>query len=63
MVAGKTTAYSALSYNEMRTKLYDLADKYPEVMTVETSEERFGIGYSTKCGQDLCKLDIVTVTA
>jgi hypothetical protein len=54
--------YKYLEYHEMRGKIYSLAEKNPEIMQVQTSEEMLGIGYFEKCGEDTCRLDIVTLT-
>ena len=46
----------------MRAEIYKLAEKYPQIMTVQTSEQRFGIKHYQMCGMEICKLDIVTIT-
>ena len=51
--------YAQLSYSEMRYKLRQLAEGYPDVMRMETAKERFDIGYEVECEEGaLCELDI-----
>ena len=57
--------YKKLSYAEIRVKLVDLAKKFPEVIKLETAEEKLDIPYLIDCSStpgDKCVLDIVTLT-
>jgi hypothetical protein len=35
--------YKYMEYTDMRREIYKMAEQYPEIMNVQTSEERFGI--------------------
>ena len=54
--------YKYMEYTDMRREIYKMAEQYPQIMNVQTSEERFGIKHYQKCGLEVCKLDIVTIT-
>ena len=56
--------YTYLSYQQIRQKLATLEDKYPNLVQLETAEEKLGIPYLTDCDSqgNKCVLDIVTLT-
>ena len=36
----------------MRGKLQSLKEKYPSLIRIETSEEKYGLPHYAKCGED-----------
>lgn len=57
--------YTYLTYQGMRGKLADLAERFPGTMLLENQADKFGIPYLIDCdsnGGGKCVLDIVTVT-
>ena len=65
LMASTTTAdvpYEYLGYDLMRAGLAELADQFPQVLLLETSATKLGVPYLVDCGEDLCVMDIVTVT-
>ena len=44
--------YKLFEYAEMRAALQELADTYPEICTLETAEEKFGIEHRTDCAEN-----------
>ena len=45
--------YKYLSYDEMREKMYVLRDSYPNLIRIETSEEKFNIPHYVYCGDEV----------
>ena len=65
LMASTTTAdvpYKYLSYDMMRAMLAELADQFPQVLLRESSATKLDVPYLVDCGEDLCVMDIVTVT-
>ncbi|CDW79494.1 zinc carboxypeptidase family protein [Stylonychia lemnae] len=58
----KAEDYKYIPYAEMRQKLYNLANLYPNLMKIETAEQRYGIPHEVECGNELCQIDIVTIS-
>ena len=56
--------YTFLDYSTMRSKLQKLHSLFPDVVRLDTAENKYDIPYheKVKCGTDACVLDIVTVT-
>ena len=57
--------YTFLNYSTMRAKLQRLHTLFPDVIRLDTAENKYGVPYyhnKVKCGNDDCVLDIVTVT-
>ena len=63
MKPSKKEPYRQLSYSTMRVKLAELARQFPDVIDLDTAENKLGIPYMVDCeaGQK-CQLDIVTLT-
>ena len=64
-MASTTTAdvpYEYLDYDLMRAGLAELANQFPQVLLLETSATKLDVPYLVDCGDDLCVMDIVTVT-
>ena len=54
----------ALSYEEMRLKLQSLAKLFPDVIQLESSDDKLGIPSLVTCTKknERCIVDIVTLT-
>ena len=57
-------AYEQMSYDQIRSRLTDLAQKFPSVMLLENSKSKVGVPYLVDCDDkgNKCVLDIVTIT-
>lgn len=58
-------AYQQLDYDEMRAKLIDLAEQFPNVLSLNNSDSQTGVPYLVDCDEEneiKCVLDIVTIT-
>ena len=53
-----------MSYDQIRSRLVDLAEKFPNVMLLENSSSKVGVPYGVNCDDKgtKCVLDIVTIT-
>ena len=58
--------YKWMTYDQIRAGLHELADLFPQVIQLETAEEKLGIPSLVECRGDvkdeICVTDIVTLT-
>ena len=54
--------YKYKTYDELRQKLLDLVDRYPDMLRRESADQAYGIKHKLKCGEELCIVDIITMT-